>query len=1436
MLGMITILKEAIPTANKPTNNQLDVSMQNIFHPPPAPPALSKGTVIPEKNSSIFSSLLLHWLSPLLSTGFSRPLEQDDLWSLPPSQLTSNLTDKLEQAFYSNGTNTQRTVTRNVGRVGELESNEKTDSQALEEQENPNEATVQVPLPKAIHRQFFWQCWSTGFLVLIAQTLTTLTPLVTKVLLTWLTESYVFSHLSSAEQAEPSTLGLTKPQGIGYGVGVAIGLFVMQQGASLINAHSSKFAMTLGLTVRTAVIGCITRKSLRLSARARLEHSSGQILTMISTDADRIDKFCMYGHHLWIAPTQLIIAVGFLIATLGYSALVGLGVLIFSLPIQTVLVIVIMKQRRKGVKITDSRIRLTTEVLQGIRLLKLYAWEKFYVGKITELRKGELEATQNSLIATAGLIAMMTFIPILASVLSFITYALTGHDLNVAIIFTSLQFFNIIQLPLIMLPITLASLSDIFVANTRISAFLLAEERPADYAIKLDTQSANAVECKGDFAWDIPSGNENKDTKAEQTEDVVLVANNNKKETVQMIQEKNAQRNSKKAKKAKGEVDSLVLPTSNPIETGPDRPNPSETLPDQPFELKDLDLTIRRGAFVAIVGRVGSGKSSILQALIGEMRKISGEVRFSGSMAYVPQNPWIQNATVRNNIMFGQPEDVRRLSDIIHACSLTHDLNSLPNGERTVIGERGINISGGQKARISLARAAYSGSDIVLLDDPLSAVDSHVGKDILQNCILSGPLADKTRILVTHALHFLDKVDYIYIVEGGIIKEQGTYQDLVNSSPMFTGLMSAHAQKMSAGNLDTPTKRELDIRKLVDDPLIQAEERNIGAVTGATYKQYFAFSGGFGWIPLILGMLTMMQSCQVASTLLLGFWTAESIPGFQENDYIALYASFGAGQALFSFLLTCAFGLIGIRSSLNLFVTVLKKVLQSPVSFFDTTPIGTVFIPAQIDPILTPTGRILSRLSKDQDTLDTELPLTMMQFLATVSSIVGTIGLVFYIFPFLGIIFAPMSILYWFFSLYYRRSSVEVKRLDSLARSNFYSSFSETLTGITTVRAFRIEGRQMEIAERGLDLENRAYYITVSLQWWLMIRLELFASILILGIALFAAGFRNSVNPSKIGVVLTYALSVTQLFSQIIQTFTTQEMSMNAVERLLIYAQLPSEEREPMKPPDVSNWPSQGEIEFNNVSMAYREGLPPVLKNVSFHVKAGEKIGIVGRTGAGKSSLLQALFRIVEIQHGSITIDGKNISDVNLETLRTKLALVPQDSVLFLGTLRQNLDPLAVRTDAELITILQSACLLPKAMSDQTSEQKFDLNSNVDDEGSNFSAGEKQLLALCRALVKNSKIIVLDEATSSVDVETDSKIQQTIQSEFTSSTLLCIAHRIHTIVHYDRVLVMDSGEVAEYGTVLELYDRSNGSIFRSLCHESGLTRAEIVRLRATRRW
>jgi ATP-binding cassette subfamily C (CFTR/MRP) protein 1 len=365
-----------------------------------------------------------------------------------------------------------------------------------------------------------------------------------------------------------------------------------------------------------------------------------------------------------------------------------------------------------------------------------------------------------------------------------------------------------------------------------------------------------------------------------------------------------------------------------------------------------------------------------------------------------------------------------------------------------------------------------------------------------------------------------------------------------------------------------------------------------------------------------------------------------------------------------------------------------------------------------------------------------------------------------------------------------------------------------------------------------LDWQNKAYYLTVAIQRWLSVRLDLFANVLVLGIALFAAGFRTTVSPSKIGVVLTYSLSVTQLFSDMVAQFAQTEQNMNAAERVLEYTKVPLEgdKTTPNDPPQ--EWPQKGGIEFKNVELAYRKDLPLVLKDVTFDIKAGEKVGIVGRTGAGKSSLLQALFRMAEVRSGNIVIDGVDIRKIGLSVLRTQLALVPQDSTLFLGTLRENIDPMHLRTDAELISVLQRAWLLPpNGVSDPAAEAKFNLDATVGDEGSNYSAGEKQLLALARALAKNSRIIVLDEATSSVDVETDSKLQRTIQTEFEGSTLLCIAHRLNTIAYYDRVLVMDAGQVAEFDTVLNLFDRED-SIFRSLCNEANLSRSDILRIRA----
>ncbi|KAG6916302.1 hypothetical protein DXG01_007459 [Tephrocybe rancida] len=1278
-------------------------------------------------------------LLPFLDVGFSRPLEKEDLWELPPHQLTSAISDALEDNFFSRCEPEKRPRSMQpelTPSQSKEEFDEKLEAPTAQPADKPKKSKYDSSLFYALHTTFFVRIWVAGFL-----------------------------KLGSDEQKASGQI--EQPHGIGYGIGLAFGLFAMQ------------VSQTTGLLVRTGIIGTVFRKSLRISGRARLEHSTGQITTMISTDASRLDRFAAFGHNLWVSPIQLAIGIGLLIGNLGYSALVGLGVLLLGFPLQFVLVKVLFAQRKKGVKITDKRIRLTTEVMQGIRLIKFYAWESFYIDRLGTIRAQEIKTVRNFQLARSVLIALVTFIPILASILSFITYGLSGHDLNVAVIFASLQLFNVIRAPLIYFPFVLSSLTDSLVALRRISKFLLAEELAEPYLI--DDEQKAAVSVNADFTWE---------TAGKLDGDKFGLGGKNRKK-------------GKKEKKT-----DPVLPTT--VDSARASTAEGSKEDEKPFELKDLKFSVPKGSFVAIVGRVGSGKSSVLQAMIGEMRKTKGEVLFGGSAAYVPQTAWIRNATLRDNVLFGQKDDEKRFRDIIRACNLEHDLDMLPHGENTEIGEKGINLSGGQKARVSLARAAYSQSDVVLLDDPLAAVDAYVGRSILDQCLLNGPLANRTRILVTHSLHVLDKTDYIYVMDNGVIAEQGTYDALMSDSVLFSRLMDEYGNLDQDSDDDNDTTKETKAGaqdaaddqdgKKPDATLMQAEERNTGSVEWKVYGNYLRYAGGIVWAPIIILLLALSQGSQVANNIFLGFWTVESIHGFRQADYMAVYAGIGIAQAIFAFLLSFAFAFASLIASLNLFKAALTSVVRSPISFFDTTPIG----------------RILSRLSKDQDTLDTELASTLWQFLTTFSSVLGTVALVFYTFPYLGIIFAPMAVLYWMISVYYRSTSVETKRLDSLMRSTLYGSFSETLTGLSTIRAYRAQEGAINNANIGLDLENRAYYMTISIQRWLTIRLDVLGNILILGIALFAAGLRNTVDPSKIGVVLSYTLS-TDMISQ----FAQNEQNMNAVERVLHYAGLESEgdATSPDDPP--ASWPSQGRVSFDNVEFAYRKGLPLVLKGVSFDVKPGEKVGIVGRTGAehelGKSSLLQALFRTVELESGKIEIDGQNISSVGLDTLRGRLALVPQDSTLFLGTLREN---------------LQRAWLLPSdGTSDPIAEAKFSLDSTVGDEGSNFSVGEKQLLALCRALVKNSRIIILDEATSSVDVETDAKLQKTIQREFATSTLLCIAHRLNTIAYYDRVLVMDAGEVAEFDTVLNLYDNEE-SIFRSLCNEANLQRADILRIRA----
>ncbi|KAI0635122.1 multidrug resistance-associated ABC transporter [Trametes polyzona] len=1417
--------------------------MWNPLHPRPAPPAFGEGKVVPETSASPLSRLFFSWLDSFLSVGFSRPLEKQDFWELPDYRLTESLTERVEHAFYKrcapeerpsfileqngldapHGPRDEETVSRQTSNStkhattaekAEVGGADKPTLGGPSQKTHGKQPKYDASLVKALYNVYWLQFWSSGILKLCSDTLNTTTPLVNQVLLTWLTQSYAYHRTSDAQR---EAFGLQKPRGIGYGIGLAFAIFAMQEVSSLLSNHYQMVAMSNGLCLRTSLIGAIFRKSLRLSGRARMKHSVGQITTMISTDATRLDRNSAMIHNLWIAPIQIAIGIGLLIRNLGYSALVGLAVLLIGFPLQLSLAKVMFGQRKKGVVLTDQRVRMTTEVLSGIRLLKYYAWEQFYARQVDVLREREVRTLRRLVAARSTLIGLVTVVPIFASVLSFITYGLTNHTLDVATIFSSLQFFNIIRTPLIYLPLVLASATDALVALRRISAFLRAEELAVPYVV--DPERKFALDVDADFTWEA----------VRKGDGAAPGSKGAKKAQDAAARQKRGEKGEKRRSGLfgrRGRAEGPVLPTTAaPEKAGQEDEEDKE--PEKPFELKNVKLKVPKGSFVAIVGRVGSGKSSLLQALIGEMRKTRGECTFSSTAAYVPQSAWIMNATLRQNVIFGQPEDEAKFQEIIKACCLEPDLEMLPNGEATEIGEKGINLSGGQKARVSLARAAYSAADIVLMDDSLSAVDAYVGRTLLERCLLSGPLADKTRVLVTHALHVLDKADYIYVMDEGVIVEQGTFQDLMDNGEMFARLMeeygSLEKQEEAEAVVDKPEAKATDLKAKGAGPqrahqtLMQEEERITGAVSWSVYTKYFRFAGGVTVFPTIMLWLILSQGAQVANNLFLGFWTSQSVRGFSQGDYMGTYAALGVASGLFSFALSLTVSMVTLTAGLRMFKAALIAVLRSPISFFDTTPLG----------------RIMSRLSKDQDTVDAELSMTAVQLLSTASAVIGTAALVFYTFPYLGIIFVPLLILYYTAAVYYRRSSVEAKRLDSLLRSALYSAYSETLTGLSTVRAYRSQDRFIRKSEDGLDLENRAYYMTIAIQRWLGVRLDILGNILILGICLFAAGFRNTVDPSKIGVVLSYTLSITQTFSLLVSTYAVNEQNFNAVERILYYTELPSEgaATTPKDPPP--SWPDAGEIEFKDVEMAYRPGLPLVLKGVSFHVKPGEKIGIVGRTGAGKSSLLQALFRIVNPQAGRIEIDGYDIAEIGLDVLRGRLALVPQDSLLFKGTLRENLDPTNTRTDAELIDSLRRAWLLPRDGSpDPVAEAKFSLSSNVSDEGSNYSAGEKQLLALCRALVKNSRIIVLDEATSSVDVETDAKVQRTIQTEFSASTLLCIAHRLNTIVYYDRILVMDAGQVAEFDTPLNLYDKED-SIFRSLCNEANLSRADILKIRAT---
>ncbi|KAG6334059.1 hypothetical protein ID866_5033 [Astraeus odoratus] len=1302
---------------------------------PPPPESVDDAVLTPEASAGFFSALWFSWITPLLALGYARPLEAPDLYKLQDdraSVCTASLilesferrrkeaeeyNDKLEKGQINPGLRAIWWTIR-----GNRAQREK----AWREKDGKRRASLMLAMNDSVK----WFFWTGGILKVISDTAQVTSPLVVKSIITFATNSYV-SHMTG-----------TRPPHIGLGIGLSFVLLILQLLASWCTNHYFYRSAGSGVLLRSGLITAIYSRSLSLTSRSRATLNNGRLVNHISTDVSRID-FCMsYFHMLWTAPIQLVICLTLLLLNLGPSALPGFAIFLIVTPVNIYGVKRLFSVRMKSMKWTDKRSRSLQEMLSGMKVIKSFAWEVPFLKRISEFRQLEIGYVRTLLILRSAMNAIALSLPSLASVTAFITYSLSGHSLDAATIFTSLTLFNLLRLPLMILPMSISTITDAATACERLYDVFVAET--SDEVLSRDPALDVAVRIKGaSFSWDSPPPQ------------------------------------SADPKKTNGDKKSRLDKDKGPKSAVPSPQKPAA--PVNVFRLENIDLEIQRGQLVAIVGAVGMGKTSLLQGLIGEMRRTSGTVEFGGTVSYCAQSAWIQNATIRDNICFGRPFEEERYWKAVRDACLEADLEIFPNYDLTEVGEKGISLSGGQKQRVNICRAIYCDTDIQIFDDPLSALDAHVGKDVFYNVFKNG-ITGKTRILVTHALHFLPEVDYIYTIVDGKIAERGTHQDLMANDGAFARFINEFGSKEDTSNKADEAKEIIEEKASQKDAIkgkgiMQEEERNTGAVRWSVYRQYLSAARGGVFVPLLVLSLVLMQGVNVMSSYWLVYW---------QEMYMAIYTSLGVAQALTMFFVDAIISVLTYYASQNLYEVrlpvwyqptgtahtiqrAIRHVLHAPMSFFETTPLG----------------RIMNRFAKDIDTVDNFIGDALRMFSSTAAQIIGAIILISIILPWFLIIVVTVLAVYCCAAYFYRASARELKRLDAILRSALYSHFSESLSGLTTIRAYGEVERFKKENRRLIDVENRAYWVTIANQRWLGMRLDFLGTILTFAVALLAVGTRFSISPGQTGVVLSYILSVQLSFGWAIRQFADLENSMNAVERVSYYASEIEQEAPHYVDKDAipGSWPSEGGIVMKDIVMKYRPELPPVLKGLSMSIAPGEKIGIVGRTGAGKSSIMTALYRIVELTSGSIEIDGVDTSSVGLTRLRQSLSIIPQDAFLFSGTLRTNLDPFGLHDDARLWDALKRAYLVDshrelhaeKPSDSHAPAARFNLDTVIQDDGDNLSIGQRSLVSLARALVNDTKILILDEATASVDYETDRKIQDTIATEFKDRTILCIA-------------------------------------------------------------
>ncbi|CAD6502128.1 BgTH12-02369 [Blumeria graminis f. sp. triticale] len=1199
----------------------------------------------------------------------------------------------------------------------------------------------------------------------------------------------------------------------------------------------------------------------------------GTIINLMSVDSFNVSEITAYLHFLFAAaPAQLALAVYLLYQILGYSSIPGMVVMVILLPLNIMVARGFSRYQKQIMAATDKRIHTTNEVFQNIRIIKYFAWEQRFQNLVNDKRRVELASLRSKYVLWATAVAIWNTVPVIITFFSFLVYTVVEKKpLYPSIAFTAISLFHILQVPLDQLGDMIAHVLESKVSVDRVEEFLNEDETEKYEQLRqenFDDDGSRVIGFrKATFSWG--------------------------------------------SKEDSGQETSSA------------------------FRLMNIDVKFKIGELNIIAGPTGSGKTSLLMALLGEMTLIEGRVFLPGgysredirldpetnlteSIAYCAQQAWLVNASIKDNILFATPLDEKRYEKVINACALERDLQILDSGDETLVGEKGIALSGGQKQRISLARALYSNSKHVLLDDCLSAVDSHTAKWIFNHCIRGSLMQGRTCILVTHNLSLCAaESKYIVLLDNGKIDVHGNSDEVIASGKLgqLTSTASESIDTSSSNsraasspgtnensgdgsipgqdNINSKNSAKLDANKLKPKKDAMQEAKSEGRVKWSVISLYFKSMGPWWFWVISVTVFSVHQFGNLGANMWIRKWAneynteeikifyAQSLKSYVGSTmstirmagsrvtqvqpqvnlhttklatntdvnhhltyYLGVYAAIGLSCMLVTFLrdLWLFFG--ALNASWNIHQRLMNSVIRAKFKFFDVTPLG----------------QLMNRFSKDLEAIDEEIAPISIGMMSCALEILVTVFLISAITPKFLLAAILIGALYFLVGAFYLRSSRDLQRIESVQRSPLFQQFGETLSGITTIRAYGDVKRFSRNNMIKINTHSRPFIYLWATNRWLAFRMDVIGDFVAFAAGAFVILSIGKIDSGSAGLSLSYAISFTENVLWLVRLYSMNEQNMNAVERIKEYLDVEQEAKAVIpetKPP--TDWPSQGSVEFVDYTTRYRVDLDPVLRGVSFKVNPGEKVGVVGRTGAGKSSLALAIFRGLEAEEGKIVVDEVDIGQIGLQDLRSSITIVPQDPTLFTGTLRTNLDPFSLFSDEDIFETLRRVQLIDdkKPSSSQitlnaldattqrteSSENPhnlgtpdsttskvnknifFNLSSPVTDSGSNLSQGQRQLLCLARALLRKPKVLIMDEATASVDYTTDGKIQDTIRE--LQSTIITIAHRLQTIADYDKVLVLDQGRVVEFGHPWDLLrEDSNPAVaatgtFRSMCEMSG---------------